>query len=41
MQSFRNTVKAEDDEEGSLVDKLFGIELENTIKNKEFPEEPE
>jgi hypothetical protein len=40
MQSFRNTVKAED-EDASLVDKLFGIELENTIKNKEFPDEPE
>jgi hypothetical protein len=41
MQSFRNTVKAEDEEGGSLVDRLFGIDLENKLKNKEFPDEPE
>jgi hypothetical protein len=29
-------VAADEEEGGTLVDKLFGIELENTVKNKEL-----
>jgi hypothetical protein len=39
LQSIRNTI-ADEDGDQSLVDKLFSIELQNEIKNKEMPEEP-
>jgi len=34
-------LKTDDDERVSIIDKLFGIELENTTKNKELEAEPE
>jgi hypothetical protein len=40
LQAFRTSVRAEEEEGGTLVDKLFGIELENTVKNKELQDEP-
>ena len=42
LTSFKNALKLNDDETGStdLVEKLFGIELVNTVKNKESEEEP-
>jgi len=40
LTSFKNALKLPDEESGDLIEKLFGIELENTIKNTEDPEEP-
>lgn len=40
LTSFKNALKLPDEESGDLVEKLFGIELENKINNKEDLEEP-
>ena len=42
LSSFKSALKLSDDETGSndLIEKLFGIELVNTVKNKESEEEP-
>lgn len=39
LTAFKNSLKLPD-EDGDLVEKLFGIELENTVKNTEDPDEP-
>lgn len=39
LTAFKNSLKLPDEESGDLVEKLFGIELENTVKNKEDPDE--
>lgn len=41
LTSFKNALKLPEEESGDLIEKLFGIELENTVKNKEDPDEPE
>ena len=43
LTSFKNALKLNDDESGStdLIEKLFSIELVNTVKNKESVDEPE
>lgn len=40
LTAFKNSLKLTDDESGDLIEKLFGIELVNTMKNKETEEEP-
>lgn len=40
LTSFKNALRLPGDESGDLVEKLFGIELENVVKNTEDPEEP-
>lgn len=35
LTAFKNALKLPDDESGDLIEKLFGIELENTVKNAE------
>ena len=42
LSAFKSALKLNDDETGSndLIEKLFGIELVNTVKNKETEEEP-
>ncbi len=40
LTSFKNALKLPEEDRGDLVEKLFGIELENTVKNTEDPEEP-
>lgn len=42
LTSFKNALKLNEDETGSndLIEKLFGIELVNTVKNKESEDEP-
>lgn len=42
LASFKGSLKLPEDESGSadLVEKLFGTELVNTVKNKESEEEP-
>lgn len=42
LTAFKNALKLQDDETGAkdLIEKLFGIELVNTMKNKETEEEP-
>lgn len=41
LMSFKNALKLPDDESGDMIEKLFGIELVNTVKNKESEAEPE
>lgn len=38
MTAFKNSVKTEEEE--SLIDKLFGIEIETSVKNTENIDEP-
>jgi ubiquitin carboxyl-terminal hydrolase 14 len=40
LTSFKQCLKIPDDEAGDMIEKLFGIELVNTVKNKELEEEP-
>lgn len=42
LSSFKNALKLNEEEAGcrDLIEKLFGIELENTVKNKETEDEP-
>jgi ubiquitin carboxyl-terminal hydrolase 14 len=40
LSSFKQTLKLEDDVAPDLVDKLFGVELETTLTNKETDAEP-
>jgi hypothetical protein len=41
LTSFKNALKLSEDESGSgdVIEKLFGIELVNTVKNKETEDE--
>lgn len=41
LTAFKNSLKLPDDESGDLIEKLFGLELENKVKNKEDADEPE
>ena len=40
LTSFKNAVKADEEEQTDIIEKLFALELENTVKNKENPDEP-
>ena len=40
LNSFKQCLKLPEDEAGNLINKLFGIELVNTLKNKENDLEP-
>ena len=40
LTAFKNSLKLQEEEGGDMIEKLFGIELENTVKNKENDEEP-
>lgn len=39
VTSFKNALKLPGEESGDLIEKLFGIELENVVKNTEDSEE--
>jgi hypothetical protein len=41
LNSFKNALKLPEDEAGDMIEKLFGIELVNTVRNKETDAEPE
>lgn len=40
LTAFKNSLKLPEEEGGDLVEKLFGIELENTVTNSENKDEP-
>ena len=40
LSAFKQCLKLSDDDSQDLIEKLFGIELVNTVKNTETEEEP-